>query len=247
MARFTRENAAPGHSTLNKRDRITGARWHAAQRLELDFWGRWRALPPYRNLDIPAYWRDEVARFGESWACFGGLRVLDIGCGPFGLIHFVDHAIERIRIDPLLPQYRQKLPLEGRQLSLSAMGESLPLAAQSIDLAVCYNALDHMWDPEAALNEIARVLRPSGTALLMIHTFPGWLRPLFCLDRIHPHHYTAAAFHSMVRRHFQVEQFDTIRRHFDLPPGKGWIPSLWKYNAGNLVVSSTYVRATCRA
>jgi ubiquinone/menaquinone biosynthesis C-methylase UbiE len=144
----------------------------------------------------------------------------------------------------LLAQYRQKLPLEGRQLSLSAMAESLPLAARSIDLAVCYNALDHMLDPEAALDELARVLRPGGTALLMIHTFPAWLRPVFSIDRIHPHHFTAAAFHSIVRSRFQIEQFETVRRHFVLPLGTGWSPSFWKYRVGNLVVSSTYVRAT---
>ena len=239
-----KENLAPGHGTLKKRNRVTGVRWQASQRLELDFWGRWTTLPPYRNLDIPAYWREEVARFGKTWACFDGLRVLDVGCGPFGLIHFIDHARERVRIDPLLAQYRQKLPLEGRQLSLSAMGESLPLAARSVDLAVCYNALDHMLDPDAALDELARVLRPGGTALLMIHTFPAWLRPLFPVDRMHPHHFSAAAFQSMVRRRFQIERFETVRRHFELPLGTGLSPSFWKYRVGNLVVSSTYVSAT---
>jgi SAM-dependent methyltransferase len=170
--------------------------------------------------------------------------VLDVGCGPFGLIHFADNAGERIRVDPMLLQYRQKLPLEGRQLSLSAMAELLPLAARSIDLAVCYNALDHMLNPEAALDEIARVLRPGGIALLMIHTFPAWLRPFFGVDRIHPHHYTAHAFQSMVRGRFRIDRLATVRRHFDLPPGKRWTPSSWKYRAGNLVVSSTYIRAT---
>jgi SAM-dependent methyltransferase len=222
---------------------VMAARWRAAQRLELDFWGRWETLPPYRNLNIPAYWREEVARFGETWACFDGLRVLDVGCGPFGLIHFADGAVERIRVDPLLSQYPQKLPLEGRQLSISAMAESLPLAARSVDLAVCYNALDHMWNPEAALDELARVLRPGGTALLMIHTFPGWLRPLFWVDRMHPHHYTAGAFRSMVESCLRIEHFATVQRHFDLPPGNGCIPSFWKYRVGSMVVSSTYIRA----
>jgi hypothetical protein len=30
-----------------------------------------------RNLDIPKYWRQEVAGFGETWGRFDGLRVLD--------------------------------------------------------------------------------------------------------------------------------------------------------------------------
>lgn len=223
---------------------VTRIRWLAAQRRELDFWGRWKTLPPYQNLDIPAYWRNEVERFGKAWECFDGLRVLDVGCGPFGLVHFVEHARERIRIDPLLTEYCEKLSLDGRQLSLAAMAESLPLAAQSVDLVVCYNALDHMLNPEAALGELARVLRPGGTALLMIHTFPWWLRPLFPVDRMHPHHFTPAAFHAMMRYRFRIERFETVRRHFALPHGGEWSPSLWKYRAANLVVSSTYVTAT---
>jgi SAM-dependent methyltransferase len=224
--------------------RVASARWREAQRLELDFWSRWATLPPWRNLDIAKYWREELAHFGETWDCFHGVRVLDVGCGPFGLIHFIDHAAERIRVDPLLAQYSQRLPLQGRQLSVCAMGESLPLANRSVDMAVCFNALDHMRDPAAALDEIARVLRPGGTVLFMIHTFPGWLRPLFRLDRMHPHHYTAGSFASMVRNRFQIDRCKTVRRHFDTTAAKWWMPSSWKYIAASLVVSSTYLRAT---
>ena len=54
------------------------------------------------------------------------------------------------------------MPLVGRQLSLAGLGEALPLAAKSIDIAICFNAIDHMQDPSAALAEISRVLRPGG-------------------------------------------------------------------------------------
>jgi SAM-dependent methyltransferase len=167
-----------------------------------------------------------------------------VGCGPLGLIHFADQASERIRVDPLLLQYNEKLPLEGRQLSICAIAESLPLASKSADLAICFNALDHMRDPEAALDELARVLRPGGTALLMIHTFPGWLWPFFRLDRMHPHHYTEQSFLSLVRSRFEIKQSETVRRHFD---GNKLSPGNWKYLAGSLVVSSTYIRATAFA
>jgi ubiquinone/menaquinone biosynthesis C-methylase UbiE len=232
-------------------NRIPASRWRSAQRLELQFWTRWTTLAPYRNLDIPKYWHAELARFGETWECFRGLRVLDVGCGPFGLIHYADSAAERIRIDPLLPQYSPKQPLAGRHLSIAAMAESLPLADRSVDFAICFNALDHMLNPAAALDEMARVLRPGGTALLMIHTFPGWLiqmldhkwlRPLLALDRMHPHHFTSASFESMVRRRFRIDRSETVRRRFEAP--HWWKPSQWKYTAGNLLVSGIYLRAT---
>jgi SAM-dependent methyltransferase len=222
---------------------VTRERWSASQRLELDFWKTWTQAAPYQNLDVPKYWSEELPRFGSSRDLFTGRRVLDIGCGPAGLIHFLDNAAERIRIDPLLLQYESRMALEGRQLSLAGLGEALPLAAESIDVAICFNAIDHMQDPAAALAEIRRVLRPGGTLLLMIHSFPKWARPFFWIDRLHPHHWTAAAFVTQVGEAFTVERSETVRRRFDVPVSKWILPSSWKYLAGNLVVASTYVRA----
>lgn len=222
---------------------VSRHRWQASQRLELDFWKHWTQAAPYRNLDIPKYWAGELERFGCSPDLFSGKRVVDIGCGPYGLIHFLDNAAGRIRIDPLLPEYQTRMPLPDPQLSLSALGEHLPLAANSADIAICFNALDHMCDPAAALAEIRRVLHPGGTLLLMIHTFPAWTRPFFWVDRLHPHHWTASGFVSQVSRSFHVEHVETSHRKFDVPASQWILPSSWKYLAGNLVVASTHVRA----
>jgi ubiquinone/menaquinone biosynthesis C-methylase UbiE len=222
---------------------VTPGRWQASQRLELDFWKRWKEAAPYQNLDIPKYWTEELGRFGCTREIFTGRRVLDIGCGPYGLIHYVDNASERVRVDPLLPQYESKMPLSGPQLSLAGLGEHLPLKPASIDIAICFNALDHMQDPGAALEEIRRVLRPGGTLLLMIHTFPKWTRPFFWVDRLHPHHWTASDFASQVGSLFSLQHVETSHRKFDVPAHKWILPSSWKYLAGNLVVASTYVRA----
>jgi SAM-dependent methyltransferase len=222
---------------------VTRDRWSASQRLELHFWKTWTKATPYRNLDVPKYWAEELGRLGCSQDVFTSRRVLDIGCGPVGLIHFLDTAAERIRIDPLLPQYESRMKLDGRQLSLAGLGESLPLASESIDVAICFNAIDHMQDPAAALAEINRVLRPNGTLLLMIHSFPRWARPFFWVDRLHPHHWTAPGFVAQVGSTFKVERSETVRRRFEIPISKWILPSSWKYLAGNLVVASTYVRA----
>jgi ubiquinone/menaquinone biosynthesis C-methylase UbiE len=222
---------------------VTRDRWSASQRLELHFWKTWTKAAPYQGLDVPKYWSEELPRFGCSRDLFTGKRVLDIGCGPVGLIHFLDNAAERIRIDPLLLQYESRMTLPGPQLSLAGLGESLPLASSSVDIAICFNALDHMQDPAAALAEIRRVLRPGGTLLLMIHSFPTWARPFFWIDRLHPHHWTAPAFVRQVGNTFEVQRSETVRRRFEVPFSKWIFPSSWKYLAGNLVVASTYVRA----
>jgi SAM-dependent methyltransferase len=222
---------------------VSRDRWQASQRLELDFWKHWSEAVPYQNLDIPKYWSEELARLGCSRELFTGRRVLDIGCGPYGLIHFLEGASARVRLDPLLPRYENKMPLAAPQLSIAALGEHLPLASGSVDVAICFNALDHMCDPGAALEEVRRVLRRGGTLLLMIHTFPTWIRPFFWVDRLHPHHWTVESFRQQVSRVFTVEHIETSHRRFDVPLAKWILPSSWKYLAGNLVVASTYLRA----
>ena len=41
--------------------------------------------------------------------------------------------------------------------------EALPLAADSVDLAVCFETIEHVPDPGRAISELRRVLRPGGT------------------------------------------------------------------------------------
>jgi SAM-dependent methyltransferase len=222
---------------------VSPGRWQASQRLELEFWKHWQERTPYQNLDIPEYWKEELGRFGFGREMFSGRRVVDIGCGPYGLIHFLDNAKARVRIDPLLHQYETKMTLKAPQLSLAALGENLPLASKSMDTAICFNALDHMLDPRAALSEMKRVLRPGGSVLLMTHTFPHWTRPFFWVDRLHPHHWTASSFVAQVGDVFEVDWVERSHRRFNIPFLKWFMPSSWKYLAGSVVVSSTYVRA----
>jgi ubiquinone/menaquinone biosynthesis C-methylase UbiE len=220
---------------------VSPSRWHEAQAHELDFWRAWRDLAPYRGVDLDAYWRGEIAKFGLTDTFFAGRRVLDVGCGPVGLIHFLPQAGERIRLDPLLHVYQEKLSLPG--LSVTAAGEQLPLADRAVDIAICFNALDHMRDPAVALAELARVLRPGGTLLLMIHTFPAWTMPLLAIDRLHPHHWTHAAFLNCVRRQFRVVHEHRERRTFPMSFADRLKPSTWKYTAAGLVLATTYVVA----
>ena len=69
---------------------VSPDRWQASQRLELDFWKHWTEAAAYQNLDIPKYWDEELRRFNCTGEIFSGRRVLDIGCGPFGLIHYLE-------------------------------------------------------------------------------------------------------------------------------------------------------------
>jgi SAM-dependent methyltransferase len=222
---------------------VSAGRWREAQQHELDFWRSWRELPVYRGLDLARYWAGERERFGLPPDFFRRQMVLDVGCGPVGLIHFLPEASLRIRMDPLLAEYRDKLPLDEPGLSVVATGERLPLPDSAVDVAICFNALDHMRDPQAALGELARVLRSGGTLLLMAHTFPRWTMPLLAADRLHPHHWTAAAFAAEVRQFLTVQRVHSERRRFGLSWRESLRPRNWKYAAASRVLDSTYVVA----
>ena len=50
---------------------------------------------------------------------------------------------------------------------VDALASALPLADASVDVVWCERVLQHLEDPQAAVTEFARVLRPGGRALLL--------------------------------------------------------------------------------
>src|SRR5215207_4343939 len=80
-------------------------------------------------------------------------RILEVGCG----------AQNGIGLDPLAQYYAKLFPAwQGRALTISATGESLPLRDESFDIVLCDNVVDHAKNPRRIIEEIARVLAPGG-------------------------------------------------------------------------------------
>ena len=107
----------------------------------------------------------EAAIDGQHF--FEGKVVIDIGPGPLG---FPDACPARISIgvEPLAEQYGKEgllLP-NSPALYLPVGAEHIPLAAQSVDVVLARNSLDHVDDPDQVLREAQRLLRPGGTLIL---------------------------------------------------------------------------------
>lgn len=102
------------------------------------------------------------AELGDE-SVFHDRVVLDVGPGPLG---FPDACPARVSIgvDPLAERYRDAgLLIESSPALYLAVGiEAVPLVSGAVDVVVARNSLDHVDDPEAALAEIARLLRPGG-------------------------------------------------------------------------------------
>jgi SAM-dependent methyltransferase len=97
-------------------------------------------------------------------------RILDVGCGTganlamlkrYGDAEGVDVSQEAVDFC-----YRRGLTHVRRSAA-----ESLPYADNSFDLVTALDVLEHLDDDAAALNEMRRVLRPEGYALLFVPAF----------------------------------------------------------------------------
>jgi SAM-dependent methyltransferase len=88
-------------------------------------------------------------------------KVLDIGCGRQPLRAFLDADCEYIGLD--YPQTGE--PYETRP-GIHGDAQSLPFPDGTFDTVVCLEVLEHVLNPDAALNEARRVLKPEGHLLL---------------------------------------------------------------------------------
>lgn len=90
-----------------------------------------------------------------------GTVSVDIGGGLTTPLRWLPGEV--ICVDPLADHYAARFPPPtGRVTYTAGLGEALPVATASVDLAICTNCIDHTDDPEAVIREVARVLKPGG-------------------------------------------------------------------------------------
>jgi ubiquinone/menaquinone biosynthesis C-methylase UbiE len=94
--------------------------------------------------------------------------VVDVGtsdgqaCWDFGVGR--DSTLIGIEISHLLlKRFKEHLP---HQIPLQADGASLPLRSASVDFLFCTETLEHLTDPQKAIDEFLRVLRPGGIMMI---------------------------------------------------------------------------------
>jgi ubiquinone/menaquinone biosynthesis C-methylase UbiE len=117
-----------------------------------------------------APWMSRVMGFDK----FRGARLLEIGCGMgTDLLQFARGGANCVGID-LTPRsveitrHRFALYRVPGRFAL-ADGEQLPFASESFDVVYSNGVLHHTPDTAGAIREVRRVLRPSGTAKVMLY------------------------------------------------------------------------------
>lgn len=114
-------------------------------------------------------------------------RVLEIGAGTgLNVAHYPPEVDDLLLAEPE-PGMRRKLARRVARLDrpariVDAGAERLPLADSSVDAVVSTLVLCTVSDPERALREIARVLRPDGELLFIEHVRAGSRFQAACQD-----------------------------------------------------------------
>ena len=106
-----------------------------------------------------------------------GDEVLECACGTGAISAAIAPACARLVAtdysEGMLKQARKKLAKRSNVTVEQADITALPYADDSFDVAVAGNVIHLLPDPEQALRELARVVRPGGTIIL-----PTYIEPL---------------------------------------------------------------------
>lgn len=146
---------------------------------------RWR--PDYDQWREKRLWQERyqderlqmIRTFGGEIA---GRRILEVSCGMGGTLVALAQAGAATLATEFNPDYCAIALQRGQRYGLelpilNAVGERLPLADNSFDLAICWDVIEHVQNPEAVLRELRRVVRPGGRVLLTIINRFAWRDP----------------------------------------------------------------------
>ena len=150
-----------------------------------------------------------------DYNAYADKSVLDIGCGlATDLSRFAKGGADTTGID-IAPQAielaKQNFELRGLNGRFETMdGEALEFAENSFDFVYCHTVLHFTPEPQRMIDEVLRVLKPGGTALLMTINRGSWLYFLHKLAGMKIDYLDAPVFNC-----FNYAEFDAMLTKFD--------------------------------
>ena len=122
---------------------------------------------------------EAVANVARQSATRGqaSLELLDLGVGRGRTLRYLEphRCVERIRFVGVdVSAHRLAQVYGGKRWTLLQhdIQDGLPFESASFDVIVCEQVLEHLRAPQAAVAEMARILRPGGTLIVGVPIFP---------------------------------------------------------------------------
>ena len=134
------------------------------------------------------YWRHDYRYQLEEIGRIGPDSLIDIGCGPGAFLSLVERAFPDIRLNALdiSPEMIRETRERLADTAVATVGDSehMPLESGRYQVVTCNMSIHHYPHPQAALDEMFRILRPGGTLLLNDMDCPAPIRAV--ANRIFP-------------------------------------------------------------
>lgn len=145
--------------------KTTPTEWDAAQQFEAGWWDQLTEEARQEEMFKHAVLCRHV--LGISPASLHGRHVLDVACGPIGLLAAPHTAGRAVAVDPLRfsPELEEQYARHGVERVFSK-GEELTFDNEFNEVW-CYNGLQHVQDPTAVLQNMMRALRKFGVLRLV--------------------------------------------------------------------------------
>jgi len=121
---------------------------------------------------------------GTNWK--GQERILDIGCGDGSFIaKFRDRCkVFGVDISAKAVKLAEKAGVNAYRSDIS--NRRLPFEDEYFDLVYMGDVIEHLINPDFAITEVARVMKPSGFLILSTPNLASWLNRLLLLVGFQP-------------------------------------------------------------
>jgi SAM-dependent methyltransferase len=149
-----------------------------------------------------------------DFTVYRGKRLLEVGCGiGLDLVRFAQHGAIVTGVDLAdvsIKLAKKNFAFHGVTADLQIMdGEHLQFNDESFDVAYAHGVLPYTADAKRMIQEINRILKPGGQAILMVYNRYSWLNFLSGLFGVKLEHENAP-----VLRKYSIHEFRRILRGF---------------------------------
>ena len=188
-----------------------------------------RVVPGEVDADL---WNEHMARYAFAARLSRMKRVLDAGCGAgYGAAELARSALSVTGLDvsgEAIAYAREHYPLPNLRF-LRASCEAFPFPADSFDLVVAFEVIEHLRDARAFVEEARRVLTPGGQCVISTpnQAYYGASRGPTGPNPYHTREYSFEEFREELRRVFpHVSLFLQNRvEGFVFQPAKTFTPA----------------------